>query len=533
MHFNALRALVVLFVALASTAVLAQPVLWSRTFGGALGSNGPTVEVVSDGAGGVYVARLSNPVDASVTRLDASGAVLWTVPVFPFPQGCVQCTYSLADLAADASGAYLKTQVSAIKVGPCGISCSTVSVVKLAAANGASSGVFSITSSPLLGGHTVEAFAVGPGGDVAIAGADNDVGSVRRLGTSAFTVNAGNAFENVVFGSGGQVVALLRTASTWSLRAYTAGGTLQWSRDLGERPCGVLIAGPGERVACTRALAIEVIEADGSLAWEAANPGEAVRVAKFDGLGNLWLAGGTCTVVELVNVCTPRVWKRSPSGALLASDAAPDRGGLGTWDALSIASNGDVYVASLMVTARYDSSGSRQWISAPRGSARESNNLVASDDGAIVGGIDRSTPGHDVTVLKLGAAALPAPIVQLTGPAVAPAGEPFALTVTVVGTPPPTGNVRLFDGASELCLAALASSGGDRSSAVCTVVLGAGNHALTARFEGSAVYAESSTSLALLAVGDSGAADVPVLPLPLLAALVAMLLLAASYRLRR
>ena len=531
MHPNALRSLLVLFLGLASTAALAQPVLWSRTFGGALGSNGPTVQVVGDGMGGVYVGRLGNPLVASITRLDASGAVLWTVPVEPFPQGCVQCTYSWDNLVADGSGVYLMSQVSAIKVGPCGVFCSTISVIKLAAADGARSAIFSVTSSAVLGAHGIADFAVGPGGDVAIAGADDGTGSLRRVGTNAFTVNAGNAFENVVFGSGGQVVALLRTASTWSLRSYTAAGVLQWSRDLADRPCGVLIAGPGGRVACTRPLAIEVIEADGSLAWEAATSGEAVLDAEFDASGNLWLAGGNCTIVELVNVCTPRLWKRNPAGVLVASDAAPDRGGLGTWDDLSVAPNGDVYVASLMVTARYDPTGVRQWTSAPRGSARERNNLVAFMDGAVVGGIDRSTPGHDVTVLKLGAVALPAPAIEVSAPAAANAGVPVVVTITVVGTPAPAGNVFLYEGTAQLCFAALTPVGSDRSSAPCTLILGAGSHVLTATYAGSAVFGESSTSLPLVVVPDAGAAEIPLLPFPWLVAIALMLLVHASRRL--
>ncbi len=90
------------------------------------------------------------------------------------------------------------------------------------------------------------------------------------------------------------------------------------------------------------------------------------------------------------------------------------------WDAVSIAANGDVFVASWLVTARYDPAGAR--------------------------------------------------------------------------------NVLLYEGTSPLCSAALAPTGSERSSAVCTLILGAGNHVLTATYAGSAVFSESSTSLPLVAM---------------------------------
>ena len=135
------RTLFTLLAAVSAATAIAQPVVWERT-PTVLQNTLPPEQVASDGAGGVYVARLGG--FGSVTRIDASGVELWTARILFVPY-CVQCRLDLHGLTANAEAAFVIVRAHFIKFGPCGVFCAISFVTRFSAADGSLSSPFGLS----------------------------------------------------------------------------------------------------------------------------------------------------------------------------------------------------------------------------------------------------------------------------------------------------------------------------------------------------------------------------------------------------
>lgn len=119
-------------------------------------------------------------------------------------------------------------------------------------------------------------------------------------------------------------------------------------------------------------------------------------------------------------------------------------------------------------------------------------------------------PAFDSGAYEAAAAALtPTTTTLISAPNPSDSGENVTFTATVAGAGgPPTGTVTFFDGATPLGTVAL--TGG--TATFNTAALTPGTHSITARYNGNATFAQSTSApLSQVVVGAAAAADVPLL----------------------
>ena len=216
----------------------------------------------------------------------------------------------------------------------------------------------------------------------------------------------------------------------------------------------------------------------------------------------------------------------------------------GEWNALSIGPAGDVYVTGLsrpppnptfqpsdMTTARYDNAGVRQWLTTYVGAGNWNDvgsAIVATSDGAVVGGTVHDTAATSVAVIKYGATVLVAPALTLSAnPNPAVQGQQVLLTVVATGSTAPSGTVAFTNSGSVVCGAVpLQPVAFDRSTATCAFMPAPGRRQVGASYSGDGVFLPAEANLALFVAGDA-ASEVPLLSPSLIAVLSLLLAVAA------
>lgn len=306
---------------LVGAAAIAQPIQWQHT----IPSAGPgfflnayaSAALAQDGSGNVYVGRLGAAFESSVSRVDATGVLVWTTPVPGFLVCVPTCGTGLVGFAADASGAYVAGNTHR---GPmaCAVGCGYGFVSAAAALDGAGSSIYATPfTQPVSAG--VHGLAAVPGGGAVVAGYDASGGLVVRIGAQPLERRYGSAMTHVAaHASGATLVAGGDSAGEPFIRRYSSVGDVDWTRTrTGMSGCALFAVDAAGRVACAGPGDVTVYDAAGAPLWGPA--ALVVGAMAFDGAGHLWVTGQTCSGTG--HHCAATLAKYDTAGARVAFDA--------------------------------------------------------------------------------------------------------------------------------------------------------------------------------------------------------------------
>jgi large repetitive protein len=325
-----------------------------------------------------------------------------------------------------------------------------------------------------VGSHTLR---VEYGGDTAFTGATAELNQTVNRGATAVTVQSGPNPS-----SSGQPATFTAAVTTTGAAVGTPSGTVVFFDDT--TPLGEPVAVNGGSASLTTAVR---------------PPGEHRITAVYSGDGNL--AGSTSTAHAHTVIAVP-------TATTLASSADPSVTGQPVTFTATVVADGDGAAAPTGVvdfldgTVRLGSvplAGATGVLAGVSGLAPGDHPVTAvytgddvharSDSPAVVQTVE---PGETVTAI----AGLADPLV---------AGRPVDVPVQVTPAAPsagaPTGTVEVLDGATTLGTAPLDATG---TAVIPDVVLGAGEHALSASYRGDTWFRASTSPVELRTIGTVG-----------------------------
>jgi hypothetical protein len=454
-----LRAIFVRMLAVVAATVVtplspaaAQPIQWQHRFPGLEHTWRATLAV--DGTGAAYFMKVGAAVfDNSVVKFDAGGAMLWSTLMFNPCGSPIFCHSAFQELVADAANVWV---LGSSGGGPrqCPIGCNASHVYRLAPSDGSSTPRY---SSPLR--SSLFDLDATPGSAAVTAGLDSAGGLLVRVDAPALEIRFGQAFERVVVLDSGAIVATALDAGAALLWRYDVSGTLQWSVPIDNAGCSIIAADASERVACMTRWSDRLrSERDGRVGPGAGGGerghgvrrlGQPLGVRTY-GLQHRTLSRHVDQAERQWNGCRHRHDRRRHAFGGVAGDGnRPGRRRLR--DGIVAAAAEPDLPTERMITARYTSDGVRQWLATYSGAGNWNDvgdAIVATADGAVVGGTVHDTASASLAVIKYGATALAVPTLTLSAtPNPGVQGQAVMLTAVLTGAPPPSGTVAFTDGA--------------------------------------------------------------------------------------